>query len=43
VPNNELEAPLQQAGVDVIAVGDCRAPRSLLATTKEAYEVAMRI
>jgi len=43
LPNNELKKPLEQAGVDVIAVGDCRAPRSLLATTKEAYEVAIRI
>jgi len=24
----------------VTPVGDCRAPRSLLATTREAYEVA---
>jgi len=43
VPNNELQRPLQEAGLEVIAVGDCRAPRSLLATTKEAYEVAARI
>jgi len=43
VPNNELRRPLQEAGLEVIAVGDCRAPRSLLATTKEAYEVAARI
>ena len=40
VPNNELSAPLREAGVAVQMVGDCRAPRSLLATTREAYEVA---
>ena len=40
VPNNELSAPLREAGVEVQMVGDCRAPRSLLATTREAYEVA---
>ena len=40
VPNNELSEPLRAAGVEVLMVGDCRAPRSLLATTREAYEVA---
>ncbi|MEK9655371.1 MAG: hypothetical protein VW202_06665 [Halieaceae bacterium] len=41
IPNNELQRPLQEAGLSVVAVGDCRAPRSLLATTREAYEVAL--
>ena len=43
IPNNELQGPLQEAGLSVVAVGDCRAPRSLLATTREAYEVALRL
>ena len=43
IPNNELQGPLQEAGVAVVAIGDCRAPRSLLATTREAYEVALRL
>ena len=40
LPNNELQWQLEAAGIPVTAVGDCRAPRSLLATTREAYEVA---
>ena len=40
VPNDALLEPLQDCGMNVIAIGDCRAPRSLLATTREAYRVA---
>ena len=40
VPNDGLLAPLRNAGLDVRALGDCRAPRSLLATTREAYQIA---
>ena len=43
LPNNELQWQLKAAGIPVKAVGDCRAPRSLLATTREAYEVASRV
>ncbi len=43
VPNSELQPLLEAAGIPVTAVGDCRAPRSLLATTREAYEVANRL
>jgi len=43
VPNNELQSTLEAAGIPVTAVGDCKAPRSLLATTREAYEVANQL
>ena len=43
LPNNELQWQLEAAGIPVTAVGDCRAPRSLLATTREAYEVASHV
>ena len=43
IPNNELQPILEAAGIPVTAVGDCRAPRSLLATTREAYEVACHV
>ena len=43
IPNNALQAPLEAAGLEVILAGDCRAPRSLLATTREAYELANRL
>lgn len=40
VPNDSLAAPLQAAGIPVTAIGDCRAPRTVLAATREGYEVA---
>lgn len=40
VPNDALAAPLSRAGLTVTAIGDCRAPRSVLAATREGYEVA---
>lgn len=40
VPNDQLLKPLQDEGLDVRTIGDCKAPRSLLATTREAYRVA---
>jgi len=39
-PNDQLLKPLQDEGLEVRTIGDCRAPRSLLATTREAYRVA---
>jgi 2,4-dienoyl-CoA reductase-like NADH-dependent reductase (Old Yellow Enzyme family) len=39
-PRDELYQPLLDMGFDVRLVGDSRAPRSLLATTREAYTVA---
>ena len=43
IPNDELLAPLQAHGLDVRTIGDSRAPRSLLATTREAYQVASQL
>ena len=43
VPDDALAAPLASAGVTVTAIGDCRAPRSVLAATREGYEVAMTL
>ena len=43
IPNDELLVPLQAHGLDVRTIGDCRAPRSLLATTREAYLVANQL
>ena len=40
IPNDELLDPLLRIGLNTIAIGDCRAPRSLLATTREAYQIA---
>jgi hypothetical protein len=43
VPDDTLQAPLEAAGVRVETVGDCRAPRGVLAATREGYEVALAI
>ena len=40
VPNDTLALPLEAAGIKVTAIGDCRAPRTVLAATREGYEVA---
>ncbi|MEQ8516909.1 MAG: hypothetical protein RIC38_15015, partial [Chromatocurvus sp.] len=40
VPNDALAAPLVQAGIAVTTIGDCRAPRTVLAATREGYEIA---
>jgi NADPH-dependent glutamate synthase beta subunit-like oxidoreductase len=40
IPRDELYEPLVEKGFDVRLIGDSRAPRSLLATTREAYLVA---
>lgn len=43
VPDDALRAPLQAAGLTVECIGDARAPRGVLAATREGYEVAMLI
>jgi 2,4-dienoyl-CoA reductase-like NADH-dependent reductase (Old Yellow Enzyme family)/sugar/nucleoside kinase (ribokinase family) len=43
VPDNALTAPLAAAGIEVIPIGDCRAPRTVLAATREGYEVALAL
>jgi len=39
IPNDELRPVLEAAGKEVIPVGDCHAPRSLLATTRQGFAV----
>lgn len=39
-PNDSLMNPLREAGIDVTAIGDCYAPRSVLAATREGHEIA---
>lgn len=40
VPNDALAKPLLDAGITVTTIGDCRAPRTVLAATREGYEIA---
>lgn len=42
-PCDTLAQPLRNAGLEVIPVGDCRAPRGVLAATREGYEVGLAI
>jgi 2,4-dienoyl-CoA reductase-like NADH-dependent reductase (Old Yellow Enzyme family)/thioredoxin reductase len=43
LPNDDLLNPLRAAGLIVTPIGDCHAPRSLMAATREAYRVAHTI
>ena len=43
VPDDQLAEPLRAAGIEVICIGDCRAPRTVLAATREGYEVALGV
>ena len=38
-PSDELRSPLAAEGFDVVTIGDCHAPRSLLAATRQGYHV----
>ena len=40
VPNDGLREPLLAKELDVIPIGDCKAPRSLMAATREGYDIA---
>ena len=42
-PVDELASELLAAGLTVDRIGDCRAPRSLMASTKEGYDIAMAL
>ena len=42
-PNDELLEPLKNAGFDIVCVGDCFAPRSLLAATGQGFSVGCDI
>ncbi len=39
LPNNELLQPLREAGLDVHVIGDCYAPRSVLAATRDGHNI----
>lgn len=43
VPQTQLLAPLKAAGVELLSVGDCKAPRNILSATEEGYRAAMEI
>jgi 2,4-dienoyl-CoA reductase-like NADH-dependent reductase (Old Yellow Enzyme family)/thioredoxin reductase len=43
IPNDSLTQPLKAAGIQVIAVGDCFAPRSVLAATRHGYQVGVEV
>lgn len=42
-PNDQLAKPLEDAGYKVIRVGDCFAPRSLLAATAQGFAVGSEL
>lgn len=39
VPEDSLRAPLEAAGITVVTVGDCHAPRTILAATRQGYQI----
>ncbi|MCC5795459.1 MAG: FAD-dependent oxidoreductase [Chromatiales bacterium] len=43
VPDDGITGPLRDAGLEVIAVGDCVAPRSVMAATREGHAAGLRI
>ena len=43
VPNDALKAPLQERGIEVVTIGDCYAPRSVLAATRHGYRTALEL
>jgi 2,4-dienoyl-CoA reductase-like NADH-dependent reductase (Old Yellow Enzyme family)/thioredoxin reductase len=43
VPNDQLQPLLEAAGKEVFLVGDCYAPRSVLAATRQGYSTGMLI
>ncbi len=43
VPNDALREPLEELGVDVHTVGDCHAPRSVLAATRQGYQLGSTV
>ena len=43
VPDDGLASPLQEAGLEVLRVGDCYAPRTLMAATSEGHAAGREI
>ncbi len=42
-PDDRLAAPLTEAGLEVITVGDCHAPRSVLSATRHGHSVGLSL
>jgi hypothetical protein len=42
-PRQELRAPLREAGIEPVLVGDTKAPRDLLTAMREAHAAALAI
>lgn len=42
-PNDALQAALLESGLDVRPIGDCYAPRSVLAATRQGYQTALEL
>ncbi len=42
-PNDDLLAPLNEAGLAVELIGDCRSPRTVLAATREGHDTAFAL
>jgi thioredoxin reductase len=42
-PNDQLAKPLEEAGYKVVRVGDCYAPRSLLAATGQGFAIGCEL
>jgi len=43
VPDDGLLGPLQEAGLEVMVVGDCLAPRSVMAATREGHAAGLQV
>lgn len=43
LPADELDRPLREIGVEVLRIGDCRAPRDLLHATQEGHEAGCTV
>jgi 2,4-dienoyl-CoA reductase-like NADH-dependent reductase (Old Yellow Enzyme family)/thioredoxin reductase len=43
IPNDGLLKPLRSAGYEVMAIGDCYSPRSVLAATRDGYRAGVGV
>jgi 2,4-dienoyl-CoA reductase-like NADH-dependent reductase (Old Yellow Enzyme family)/thioredoxin reductase len=43
IPNDQMRPALEAAGKQVVPIGDCYSPRSLLAATRQGYQVGVDI
>ena len=42
-PLGDLQQPLEEQGLTVHTIGDCHAPRSVLASTRDGYRMGMAL